>query len=62
VSGISPNTLPFVKGRKSLFFGMNFDKDATWRLQLGVTSFFGGGLSNIIRDRDNASVSLSYSF
>jgi len=62
VSGISPNTLPFVKGRKSLFLGMNFDKDATWRLQVGVTSFFGGGLSNIIRDRDNASVSLSYSF
>jgi hypothetical protein len=62
VSGISPNTLPFVKGRKSLFVGFNFDKDATWKLQLGYTAFFGGGLSNIIRDRDNVSASLSYSF
>jgi hypothetical protein len=62
VGGISPNALPFVKGRKSLFFGFNFDKDATWRAQFGYTTFFGGGLSNIIRDRDNVSASLSYSF
>lgn len=62
VGGISPNTLPFVKGRKSLFIGFNFDKDATWKLQAGYAAFFGGGLNNIIRDRDNVSVSLSYSF
>jgi Protein of unknown function (DUF1302) len=62
VSGISPNTLPFVKGRKSLFFGLNFDNSSVWKVQAGVTAFFGGGLSNIIRDRDNASISLSYSF
>jgi hypothetical protein len=62
VGGISPNTLPFVKGRKSLFLGMNFDNSAVWKVQAGVTAFFGGGLTNIIRDRDNASVSLSYSF
>jgi hypothetical protein len=62
VGGISPNALPFVKGRKSLFVGLNFDKDATWKLQFGYTAFFGGGLSNIVRDRDNVSASLSYSF
>jgi hypothetical protein len=62
VGGISPNALPFVKGRKSLFIGLNFDKDATWKMQFGYTAFFGGGLSNIIRDRDNVSASLSYSF
>jgi hypothetical protein len=62
VSGISPNTLPFVKGRKSLFLGMNFDKDATWKVQAGYAAFFGGGLSNIIRDRDNLSLSLLYAF
>ena len=62
VSGISPNTLPFVKGRKSLFLGLNFDKDATWKMQFGYTAFFGGGLNNIIRDRDNIAASLSYSF
>ncbi len=62
VGGISPNALPFVKGRKSLFVGFNFDKDATWKMQFGYTAFFGGGLNNIIRDRDNVSASLSYSF
>lgn len=62
VSGVTPNALPFVKGRKSLFLGFNFDKDATWKLQAGYTAFFGGGLSNIMRDRDNVSASLSYSF
>jgi hypothetical protein len=62
VSGISPNTLPFVKGRKSLFLGLNFDNSSIWKAQLGYTAFFGGGLSNIIRDRDNFTASLSYSF
>ena len=62
VNGISPNTLPFVKGRKSLFVGFNFDKDSVWKLQAGYAAFFGGGLNNIIRDRDNLSLSLSYSF
>lgn len=62
VAGISPNTLPFVKGRKSLFLGLNFDNSSVWKAQFGYTAFFGGGLSNIIRDRDNFSASLSYSF
>lgn len=62
VSGISPNTLPFVKGRKSLFLGLNFDNSAIWKAQIGYTAFFGGGLGNIIKDRDNLAASLSYSF
>jgi hypothetical protein len=62
VGGISPNTLPFVKGRKSLFIGMNFDQGSVWKVQAGYTAFFGGGLNNIVRDRDNLAVSLSYSF
>ncbi|EHR73362.1 Protein of unknown function (DUF1302) [Burkholderiales bacterium JOSHI_001] len=62
VAGISPNTLPFVKGRKSLFIGANFDKDATWKVQAGYTAFFGGGINNIVRDRDNFALSASYSF
>jgi hypothetical protein len=62
VAGISPNTLPFVKGRKSLFVGALFDKGSEWKMQFGYTAFFGGGLSNIIRDRDNLSASLLYSF
>ena len=62
LKGISPNTLPFVKGRKSLFLGLNFDNSSVWKAQFGYAAFFGGGLSNIIRDRDNLSASLSYSF
>ncbi len=62
VGGISPNTLPFVKGRKSLFLGLNFDNSSVWKAQFGYAAFFGGGLNNIIRDRDNFSASLSYSF
>ena len=62
VGGISPNTLPFVKGRKSLFIGLNFDNSSVWKAQFGYTAFFGGGLSNIVRDRDNLAASLSYSF
>jgi Protein of unknown function (DUF1302) len=62
VGGISPNTLPFVKGRKSLFLGMLFDNSSVWKAQFGYTAFFGGGLSNIVRDRDNIAASLSYSF
>jgi hypothetical protein len=62
VKGISPNTLPFVAGRRSLFLGANFDQGSVWKLQAGYTWFFGGGLNNIIRDRDNFALSLSYSF
>ena len=62
VGGISPNTLPFVKGRRSLFLGFNFDQGAVWKAQLGYTRFFGGGLTNLLQDRDNVSASLSYSF
>ena len=62
VHGISPNTLPFVQGRKSLFVGMNFDNSAVWKVQLGYAAFFGGGLNNLIRDRDNFSASLLYNF
>jgi hypothetical protein len=62
VSGISPNTLPFVKGRRSLFVGVNYDIDSVWRGQIGVSRFFGGGLTNAIRDRSFFAASVSYSF
>ena len=62
VKGISPNTLPFVEGRKSLFLGLLFDNSSVWKLQTGYTKFFGGGLSNLLRDRDNITASLSYNF
>ena len=51
-----------MKGRKSLFIGALFDNSSIWKVQLGYTAFFGGGLNNIVRDRDNIAASLSYSF
>jgi hypothetical protein len=62
VNGITPNTLPFVEGRKSFFFGINFDKSSTWKGQLGVSHFWGGGLSNLMRDRSFLAANVSYSF
>lgn len=62
VHGISPNTLPFVQGRKSLFIGLLFDNSAVWKVQAGYTAFFGGGQTNLLRDRDNFALSLSYNF
>lgn len=62
VKGITPNALPFVEGRKSLYLGFLFDNSSVWKLQAGYTAFFGGGLNNIVRDRDNFAVSLSYNF
>ena len=61
-SGTSPNTIPFVEGRKAVFLGLNFDLNSVWRGQMGYTTYFGGGLSNIIRDRDFLGFSASFSF
>jgi hypothetical protein len=62
LKGITPNSLPFVEGRKAAFFGVNFDRNSVWRGQVGYTTFWGGGLSNQLRDRDFFSASLSRSF
>lgn len=62
VHGISPNTIPFVEGRKSVFFGLNFDRNSVWRGQVGVSYFWGGGLSNVLRDRSFFAANVSYAF
>lgn len=62
VSGISPNTLPFVKNRKSMFIGVNYDYESVIRGQIGVSRFFGGGFNNAVRDRSFFAASISYSF
>lgn len=62
LKGITPNSLPFVEGRKAAFLGVNFDRNSVWRGQIGYTTFWGGGLSNQLRDRDFFSASLSRSF
>jgi Protein of unknown function (DUF1302) len=60
--GTSPNTIPFVEGRKAVFLALNFDLNSVWKGQIGYTSYFGGGNTNIIRDRDFLGVSASFAF
>jgi len=62
VRGISPNTIPFVEGRKSVFVGLNFDRSSTWKGQIGASYFWGGGVNNLMRDRSFLTASVSYSF
>ncbi len=62
VKGTSPNTIPFVEGRKVLAVGLNFDYHNQWKVGLGYSSFFGGGNLNLMRDRDIASMTVSYTF
>ena len=62
VKGVSPNTIPFVEGRKAIAVGLNFDYHNQWKVGLGYSTFFGGGNLNLMRDRDVASASVSYAF
>ncbi|MGE5171845.1 MAG: DUF1302 domain-containing protein [Rudaea sp.] len=62
ISGISPNTIPFVKGRLAVTPSLNFEYLNTWRASLAYTSFSGGGGNNVMRDRDYVSFNISYSF
>ena len=41
ISGISPNTIPFVKGRLAVTPSLNFEYLNKWRAQLAYTSFVG---------------------
>ena len=62
VHGTSPNTLPFVEGRKALAVGLNFDYHNKVKATLGYTTFWGGGNLNMLRDRDVLTASVSYLF
>ncbi len=62
ISGISPNTIPFVKGRIGVTPSLNFEYLNKWRAQLAYTSFAGGAGNNLLRDRDYVSFNISYSF
>lgn len=62
VKGTSPNTLPFVEGRKALAVALNFDYHNKAKVSVGYTTFSGGGNLNMMRDRDVLSANISYSF
>lgn len=52
VKGTSPNTIPFVEGRKALALGLNFDLHNRYKVGINYTNFWGGGNLNLMRDRD----------
>ncbi len=54
--------LNFVDGRKSLVMGIKTTYLSVWELGLGYQRYWGGGSYNLIKDRDNVSISLGYSF
>ncbi|MFA6443829.1 MAG: DUF1302 domain-containing protein [Sterolibacterium sp.] len=62
VRGVSPNTIPFVEGRKALAVNLNFDFHNVWKANVGYTKFSGGGNLNMMRDRDVLTASVSYIF
>ena len=62
ISGISPNTIPFIKGRLAVTPSLNFEYLNKWRAQLAYTNFSGGGGNNLMKDRDFYAFSVSYSF
>ncbi|CAG0958514.1 hypothetical protein BURK1_00586 [Burkholderiales bacterium] len=62
ISGTSPNTIPFVKGRLAVTPSLNFEYLNKWRAQIAYTSFSGGGGNNLMRDRDYLAINVSYSF
>jgi hypothetical protein len=62
VNGNTPGMLPFIEDRKAINLGVDVDYLNTWGLGLSYAAFFGAGRSNLSRDRDFVSLSLSYSF
>jgi hypothetical protein len=62
VKGTSPNTIPFVEGRRAVALGLNFDLHNVVKVAVGYTNFFGGGSLNLMRDRDVLSANVVYTF
>ena len=62
VKGTSPNSMPFVEGRKSLTTSLLFNYRDRWKGGLQWVQFWGGGDNNLMADRDFVSGNISYSF
>ncbi len=63
VDGVTP--LPvgnFLRHRKSVTLGMNFDYQTAYQVELRWGRFFGGQEHNLIHDRDFVSATFKYSF
>jgi len=62
ISGISPNAIPFVKGRLAVTPSLNFEYLNKWRAQLAYVNYSGGAANNLLRDRDYISFNVSFAF
>lgn len=62
VDGNSPIGGNFLEDRKAATLGVNFVYLNNLDVGVQATSFWGGGYSNKLKDRNNASLTLSYSF
>ena len=63
VQGVTPLPLGnFIAGRKSLTLGVEFTLQNQWSFELRYVNFFGGGVYNLLSDRDYASATIKYSF
>ena len=63
VKGVTPLPLGnFIAGRKSLTLGVEFTLQNQYSFELRYVNFFGGGVYNLLSDRDYVSATLKYSF
>ncbi len=54
--------LNFVEGRQEVRAGVTASYLGIWEMQLAYTRYSGAGAFNLVNDRDNVALSLSYSF
>ncbi|TVO65885.1 DUF1302 domain-containing protein [Denitromonas ohlonensis] len=62
VSGTSPNTIPFVAGRRAAALSLLFNYRDSVKGSIQYVNFSGGGANNLARDKDFFGASISYSF
>ncbi len=63
LGGISPaNTPNYISGRKTINALLDADLSQSLKVILRYQKFTGGGLYNVLSDRDNLSLSIAYSF
>ena len=52
----------FIEGRKAITLGLGFNYLNEWVFDLSYTDYFGGGIHNLLQDRDFFAASVRYSF
>jgi len=62
VKGTSPNSIPFVEGRKAASYSLFFNYRDKWKAGIQRVVFSGGGRNNLLRDRDFLGANISYAF